>query len=176
MVVICIFLQSRSSFTEDLWNNVPITATKYTDPTSVQWNNNNMSPTNTQQWTNTATPTDTQWSNVPSSANTHWSNTVTTPSNANTQWSNTVTMPSSAQWNGNPATVNQNLEAQQARREIVMLQNENERLRRQLKQQQRQSMNINANDAWIGQQNQQLHQQVAQLTQEVQNTSIIYLL
>ena len=41
-----------------------------------------------------------------------------------------------------------------------MLQNEIERLRQQHQQ-------SNANDAWIGQQNQQLHQQVAQLTQEV---------
>ena len=142
-----------------MWNNVPITTTKI-DSNNLQWNNNTTSPTHTQQWSSTTTPpTHTQ----------QWNNTAT-PTNA--QWNNSVTMSSSAQWNSTPVTANQSLEAQQTRRENLMLQNEIERLRQQLQQQQQQSMNASANDAWMTQQNQQLHQQVAQLTQEVQNTCI----
>ena len=146
--------QSRTAFSGDAWNNVPITTTKYTDTTNIQWNQNTAPPTNTHQWS-TATPTNPQWNTA-------------TPTNP--QWNNSVTSPSSAQWNNEPpVTATQNLEVQQCRRENTMLQNEIERLRQQLQQQQQQSVNASANDAWMTQQNQQLHQQVAQLTQEVQN-------
>jgi len=67
-------------------------------------------------------------------------------------------------WNNTPVTANQSLEAQQSRRESLMLRNEIERLQQQLRQQQSGS----ANDTWVAQENQQLHMQVAQLTQEVQ--------
>lgn len=45
-----------------------------------------------------------------------------------------------------------------------MLRNEIDRLQQQLQQQQ----SVSVNDTWLAQENQQLHMQVAQLTQEVQ--------
>lgn len=114
--------------------------------TSTQWHNTS---TNVQ-WDNTDTPTtNAQWTKA---TGTQW-NSSATPTN--TEWTN----PANAQWNN--ATANQSLEVQQCRRENVMLQNEIERLKQQNQQQ------SNCNDSWITQQNQQLHQQVAQLTQEV---------
>lgn len=129
-----------------------------------KWNDSAM-PTNSQ-WTSPVTTTDPKWNTTNPKwndsampTNSQWTSPVTA---TGTQWNNKVT-PTNIEWNNaTPVTANQSLEVQQSRRENVMLQNEIERLRQQLQQQDRQSM---AGDAWI-QENQHLHQQVARLTQE----------
>ena len=151
------------------WNNSAMpTNSQWTSPvtaTDPKWNDSAM-PTNSQ-WTSPVTATDPKWNTTNPKwndsampTNSQWTSPVTA---TGTQWNNKVT-PTNIEWNNaTPVTANQSLEVQQSRRENVMLQNEIERLRQQLQQQDRQSM---AGDAWI-QENQHLHQQVARLTQEV---------
>ena len=86
------------------------------------------------------------------------------PSIAQPSYNNEWTGPSSHTWT-NPVD-NTSLELQQYRREKINLQTEVDQLRRQL-----QHINYSGggNHEWLSQQNEDLHRQVAQLTQEVYN-------
>lgn len=91
--------------------------------------------------------------------NSPWDHTPTPPTRS--QWNNPHNV---VHWNNTSAVPNQGLEMQQNRLENSRLQNEIERLRQQLKQQQHQT----PNDVWLIEQNHELHARVARLTQEVQ--------
>lgn len=86
---------------------------------------------------------------------------VPEPSYTTTTW----TAPHT--WN-NPTTVdNTSLEVQQYRRENIHLQAEVDQLRQQLQH------NSFGSNGWLAQQNEELHRQVAHLTQEVPSYNIL---